>query len=621
MVMRIKRFNGFLLIAVLLALSNQAQAQFTFSTNNSTLTLTGYTGSDRAVTIPAITNGLSVVNIGSYAFNHNAALISLAIPASVTNYAGNAFYYCTNLTAVFFQGNAPRSGFPGGPSVFWGANKATLYYLQGTTGWGASLDGLLTIQWNPQVLDELIYTTNNNAIAITGYTGPGAALVIPSAINGFPVGGVGSRAFLGSIALTSVTLPNTTTNLGDLAFAGCTALSSIAIPPSAVGVGLLSNCTALANVVIYANVASIGESEFSGCTALTTITVPSTVTNIGDWAFQNCSNLSAVYFQGDTPLADATVFDGSSNVTNYYLPKTAGWRETYAGRPAVPVLFTYTTNSGAITITKYIGIDGAVTIPNTINGLPVTTIVNGAFYQTTSPTNVTIGSSVTNIVAQALVSGCSNLLVITMDPLNPVYRSVGGVLFDRSQATLIQYPAARGGSYTVPNSVTRIAEYAFQDCSSLTSVTLPSSLTSIGGMAFAACISLNGLYFQANAPSANWTVFLWYVDAGGGHYLPNATVYYLPGTTGWDSSFEGLPVVLWNPQMQTSGPSFGVRTNRFGFNITGTTSIPIVVEACTNLANASWTPLQTCTLTNGSIYFSDPQWTNYPSRFYRLTLP
>jgi hypothetical protein len=45
------------------------------------------------------------------------------------------------------------------------------------------------------------------------------------------------------------------------------------------------------------------------------------------------------------------------------------------------------------------------------------------------------------------------------------------------------------------------------------------------------------------------------------------------------------------------------------------------VEACTNLVSASWTALHTCILTNGSSYFSDPQWTNYPARFYRLRWP
>jgi hypothetical protein len=80
--------------------------------------------------------------------------------------------------------------------------------------------------------------------------------------------------------------------------------------------------------------------------------------------------------------------------------------------------------------------------------------------------------------------------------------------------------------------------------------------------------------------------------------------------------------VLWNPLIQATGASFGVQSNQFGFTITnGTTNnLPIVVEACTNLASPVWTPLQTLTLTN-SFHFSDPHWTNYPARYYGLGFP
>jgi hypothetical protein len=67
--------------------------------------------------------------------------------------------------------------------------------------------------------------------------------------------------------------------------------------------------------------------------------------------------------------------------------------------------------------------------------------------------------------------------------------------------------------------------------------------------------------------------------------------------------------------------SFGVRQNRFGFNITGTADIPLVIEASTNLAARAWVPLQSCTLTNGLFYFSDEEWTNYPRRFYGIRSP
>jgi hypothetical protein len=97
--------------------------------------------------------------------------------------------------------------------------------------------------------------------------------------------------------------------------------------------------------------------------------------------------------------------------------------------------------------------------------------------------------------------------------------------------------------------------------------------------------------------------------------------YYLPGTTGWSTSLNGRPVTLWNPRIQTGNANFGVRTNCFGFNITGTTNIPITLEACTNLANGIWTPVLSRTVANGQVYFSDPGWTNYGMRFYRIRNP
>ncbi|MGD0813889.1 MAG: hypothetical protein ABSA83_09815 [Verrucomicrobiota bacterium] len=79
--------------------------------------------------------------------------------------------------------------------------------------------------------------------------------------------------------------------------------------------------------------------------------------------------------------------------------------------------------------------------------------------------------------------------------------------------------------------------------------------------------------------------------------------------------------MLWNPLIHASGGGFGVLSNEFGFSITGTANIPIVVEACTNPASPVWTALTNVLLTNGVYYFSDPQWTNYPARFYGIGFP
>ncbi|MCU0782576.1 MAG: leucine-rich repeat protein [Verrucomicrobia bacterium] len=303
------------------------------------------------------------------------------------------------------------------------------------------------------------FTTNDGTITITGYTGPGGAVNIPSTISDLPVSSIGSNAFYYCTSLTSVTIPNSVTSIGDFAF---------------------FNCYNMTNVTIPNNVTSIGKEAFAACEKLMTgVTIPNSVTNIGYKAFSSCASLSA----------------------------------------------------------------------------------------------------------------------ITVYPLNYFYSSVDGVLFNKSTNALIQCPGGKAGSYTVPNGVTSIGDLAFSDCASLTSVTIPNSVTSIGGVAFYYCTGLTGVYFQGNAPSMGTYVF---------YKTTNATIYCLPGTAGW------------NPQVQTSGDNFGIQTNRFGFSFTRTKGLGIVVDACTNLANPTWAPLETNNIfTSDASYFSDPMWTNYSSRFYR----
>jgi hypothetical protein len=211
-------------------------------------------------------------------------------------------------------------------------------------------------------------------------------------------------------------------------------------------------------------------------------------------------------------------------------------------------------------------------------------------------------------------------------------------LFDKRRTTLLQCPGGKIGNYsipvtvtnigvaafygcaslsgvTIPNSVVNIGVSAFEYCNSLNSLTIPNSVTGIGNCAFGSCDSCTNLlsvFFAGSAPKVNPGVFDIY---------SRATVYYLPGATNWTSTFSRRPTLLWNPQALTSDPRFGVLTNGFGFTITGTTNIPLVIEASTDLASPAWFPLQTCTLANGSLYFSDPAWTNFPRRFYRFRSP
>ncbi len=291
----------------------------------------------------------------------------------------------------------------------------------------------------------------------------------------------------------------------------------------------------------------------------------------------------------------------------------------------VQAQFTFITNNGAITITKYTGSGSStVVVPSTTNGYPVTSIGNSAFSNSIGVTSITIPNSVTNM-GNEVFEFCYSLTSVT---IGTNVTSIGNYEFDECYvlaSITIPNSVTNIGPWafltcsgltnvTIGNSVTSIGEFAFDECSGLANLTIPKSVTDVSDYAFGNCSSLTGVFFAGNAPTTVGSIVF---------YADSATVYYLPGTTGWSLFLSeiSIPGVLWNPTIQTTNASFGVQTNHFGFNITGKANIPIVVEACTNLASPVWVPLQSASLTNGSFYFNDPQWTNYPGRFYGIGWP
>jgi BspA type Leucine rich repeat region (6 copies) len=90
-----------LLVALgILGLIQTAEAQFDYTVQNGTITITGYYGSGGAVTIPATINGTNVTSIGENVFEFIFSLTSVTIPNSVTNIGSAAFVCCTSLTTV-----------------------------------------------------------------------------------------------------------------------------------------------------------------------------------------------------------------------------------------------------------------------------------------------------------------------------------------------------------------------------------------------------------------------------------------------------------------------------------------------------------------------------------------
>jgi hypothetical protein len=522
---------------------------------------------------------------------------------------------------------------------------------------------------------DFTYTTNNGTITLTGYTGPGGDVVIPSMIDGLPVTSISDQvffdSFLGNTGPTSVTIPNSVTNIGHRAFKYCITLSAITVDAlnptyaSVDGVLFSKSQTTLirfpagktvTSYTIPESVNSIGDDALEYCTRLTSITIPGSVTSIGTNAFSSCWGLTTITLpQSVSDIADAE-FSYCHNLTNVTIPNSVTNIGTGAFQSCSSLISV--TIPDSITHIGDNAFDECTGLTSVMLRNGISSIGDQTFNYCFGLTNVTIPASITNIGVGPFAR-CTSLIAINVEPLNPSYSSVDGVLFNKNQTTLVQYPGDKAGSYTIPGSLALIGDYTFTGCTKLTSVTIPngvpsigistfdtctsltsvnipSSVTNIGDAAFLNCQSLTNvtipyrvstigsyaffgctnmamIYFMGDAPSLGQYVF----DSAG-----NTTAYYLPGTTGWGPTFGGIPTAQWTlPYPLILSSNLGIQSNQFGFTVSWATNLSVVVEASQNPANRIWQPLQSNNLTSGSFYFSDPQWTNYPSRFYRVRWP
>ena len=220
-----------------------------------------------------------------------------------------------------------------------------------------------------------------------------------------------------------------------------------------------SNRSDITSVVIEPGVTSIGSQAFYECSNLTSITIPSGLTSIGEQAFGNCTGLTSI-----------TIPSGFISIGDY-----AFW------------------NCTGLT---------SITIQN-----GVTSIGTGAFWNCTGLTSITIPSSVTSIGVNVFYN-CTGLTDITVDSNNSSFCSESGVLFNKDKTTLIYYPLGKNdSSYTIPDGVTVIEQYAFYCNSKLTSVTIPSGVTSIGEMAFRECSGLTSVIVPSSVTSIEYNAF------------------------------------------------------------------------------------------------------------------
>lgn len=193
-------------------------------------------------------------------------------------------------------------------------------------------------------------------------------------------------------------------------------------------------------------------------------------------------------------------------------------------------------------------------IPAEIEGVPVTRIGEQAFSHCDELYTVSIPASVTDISRDAF-DYCVELECIYVDEANENYASDDWVLFNKDKTVLLRYPEGLGCPcgyalyYTIPETVTEIADYAFFGNALVREITLPESLTSIGDYAFLGCRGLESMLFKGNAPETGENFLSTYnEDSKEYELISGVTVYYAEGKEGWTSpTWKGYPTATWDP--------------------------------------------------------------------------
>ena len=498
-----------------------------------------------SVTIPG-----SVTEIADYTFNNCTGLTSITIPGSVTKIGDQAFYYCTSLTSITIPDSVTEIGDRAFnccrslTSVAIGAGVTTL----GTDVFGScpKLTGITVAAGNSalRAVSNVLFSKDGTELLLCPQTKTGAYTV--------PIG---------------------TKRIASNAFAKC-ALTSVTIPDS---------------------VTEIGASAFSGCTGLTSVRISARITSIGDSAFSGCSSLTAATFNGDAPTSwGSGVFSGAASGFTLKVPAgnetwTSGSRydssaKTYGGY----AMTTYAVTSGwcgdnlqwsyynkTLTISgtgdmyDYDSLatpwsSGVGSINSVVIGSGVTSIGSNAFNQE-NISSVSIPDTVTRIGSYAFYY-CQNLTSVT---LPDSVTEIGAKAFSQCEALT---------STNIPAGVTQIPSYAFSDCRALTSITIPAGVTLIDSYAFASCSGLTSAHFRGAPPDIGYNAFqacskLTIYPADASPWVASELYDSTAGT------WNGLPISLSSRQLISGTLDSGIAwslssTGILTFTGTGALNVP-----------------------------------------------
>ena len=468
--------------------------------------------------------------IGAYAFYNCGNLQSIEIPDNVTKIDNNTFENCSSLKSV----SIGKSCTTISATAFNNATKLEKITVSADNEKYSSVDGALL---NKEKTSIILYPKSKSG-----------EFVIPDTVTS-----IADRAFSSCPNLTKITIGANVESVGAYAFSSCSALTDVVFKDSTIkkkviGLYAFYNCQALSNVDFGNAVTSIGSFAFMIDKSLESIEFPDSLESIGRCAF-SCydygttgsyfaSNLKSVKFgSGLKSIADYAFYENRALNTVKFtgVALTSIGRESFCNIAITELDLSGTDtsidreafyNCNSLETVKLSGVktigqnafyncrkltsvelsenlttiesgafQSCVALKNIDIPNKVTKLNDNTFSNCSSLKNVSIGSGCTSISTTAF-DGIFSIDRITVSEDNKNYTVVDGVLYNKDMTTLVLYPKNRSGEFAVPDTVTTIANSAFDSSPNLTKVTIGKNVKTIGASAFGECKSLKTVIFE-----------------------------------------------------------------------------------------------------------------------------
>jgi|GEM_PF-4477481 len=564
--------------------------------------LTAYKGSSAVVTIPSgvtkigegaftfksiqeviISEGVTV--IGKEAFDACSSLSKVTLPSTLTTIEKSAFNFCKKLSNIKFtdgittigeeaffscvnlkEVTLPKSvktigsmafGYYFNSDISWDDLKLSGFTINGFAGSAAETyaknNGFAfnVITEMPTVTTTTTTTTTATTTSTTTttttvsgtqnitdgvlvkYVGNEKVIVVPEG-----VASIGDNAFNGCSEAEKIVLPNSITSIGELAFSRCASLMEIVMPDTmeSLGKNAFGGCASLKEIVIPDGITTINESVFMNCKSLTKVVIPESVDFIDGFAFLGCSSLEYITFPENVSEVRVKV-DSTCGLKGAKILNKDAFISSVAFR------YSERTTVGGAPLITYYKLDGLTIYGYTNSTAQKFATESGYTFVSlgTAPTTATVTTTATTTTDTTTTT--TKTTTITTDTTTTTATTVNPFVTDGN--ALVKYNGT-DKIVTVPDGITNIKAYAFQNCASIEVLVIPEKVVEIYAFAALDCPlkSVKILNAEAEIGVKSLGYYLNAVTAEYGKYSDFKIYGYAGSTAEKYSAVNGFEFIL-----------------------------------------------------------------------------